>query len=250
LKLFAFLFVVIISSVMCEFTQQVETLQEIEDDEGTRVAETVAAIDLTGTAGAPPTETPFPPTPTPTDVPPTLTATPLNTPDLAVLALLSLTDPAGDSAICATGATVDDPAVDILTIDIFDPASVGSDWTGWLARVGMGAPADETFEEDWSAALLLAHAPLGATGYDFILNETHAMTRTVGIVDPGSGQVISDTHTASYIDDTGSVWFQLPENVAHLQLASFHLPSEDMPADQKRCDVAPNESAYTLELPE
>jgi hypothetical protein len=252
LKLFAFLFVVIISSVMCEFTQQVETLQEIEDDEGTRVAETVAAIDLTGTAGAPPTETLFPPTPTPTFAPPTPTPTaipPTSTPDLAVLALLSLTDPAGDSAICATGATVDDPAVDILTIEVFDPAAIGSDWTGWLARVGMGAPADETFENDWSGALLMAHAPLGATGYDFIINQTHAVTLTIGVIDPASGEVEPGSEGRSYIDDEGSVWFQLPPDVGYIQIASFHLPSEDMPDDQKRCDVAPNESAYTLELP-
>ena len=252
LKLFAFLFVVIISSVMCEFTQQLETAERIENDDATRVAQTVAAIDLTATAGAPPTETPVPPTPTATDAPPTPTATavpPTSTPDLAILALLALTDPAGDSSICATGASVDDPAVDIQTIEVFDPATLGSDWAGWLARVGMGAPADETFENDFSGALLMAHAPLGATGYDFIINETHALTMTIGVIDPATGDVEPGSEGRSYIDDEGFVWFQLPPDVGYIQIAAFHLPSEDMPADQKRCDVAPNESAYTLELP-
>jgi hypothetical protein len=151
--------------------------------------------------------------------------------------------------VCATGASVDDPAVDILTIEVFDPAAVGSDWVGWLARVGMGAPADETFENDWSAALLLAHAPLGATGNDFIINETHAISVTVGVIDPVSGVVEPGSEGRSYTDDDGFVWFQLPANVGRIQIASYHLPSQDMPEDQKRCDVAPDGSAFTLDLP-
>ena len=42
----------------------------------------------------------------------------------------------------------------------------------------------------------------------------------------------------------------MPENAAFLQVSSFHLPFPDMAQEEKRCDVAPDESAYTLNLPD
>jgi hypothetical protein len=251
LKLFAFLFSVVASSVVCAGEQDIERLQDLEEDDATRVAETVQAIHLTETAvaGLPPapTDTPIPPTETPTEPPPTLT--PTATLDLSALAALLHTDPAGDTQLCSSGAGVEDPAVDILTVEFYEPAAVGSDWTGWLARIGLGAPANETYANDYSAAVRAAYASPGDQAYTFIINEIHDTTTKVGQYDPTTGVVVTGTQTTSYIDDSGYVWFQLPPEVIVLQVASFHTPTANLPPEQTRCDVAPTTGAFTLDLP-
>lgn len=252
--LFAFLFAVVASSVFCATGQDVERLQDLANEESTRVAITVAAVETSAAGGVVvPSDTPILHTATPTTVPPTPTATATHTPvvppDLSGLAIVSLTDPAGDAFICNTGAPVDDPAVDVQTVEVFDPAVFGSDFVGYLIRVGLGASAADTFANDYSAALLAAFQVQNSTTYTVAINEIHADVTKVGVLDLTSGGVISDTQNITTIDEAGYIFFQVPANVAALQFQMFHTPTQDTPIEEKRCDLAPDEQVYELTFP-
>lgn len=208
--------------------------------------ETQEAGDLTGTAEeatrlAPtPSETPVPPTPSETA---TLTLHPL------IAEALRLTDPQGDVFLCGSGAPVGDPAVDIVTIDVFEPSAFDSDHDGWLLRVGLDGPANLTFADDWSFSVLAIYYAAGSSEPAILINEIHDATRTMGIRDLVNGGAIPGTEHLTYTDDMGSVWFAVPRGITTLQFESYHLASEEQPLDQVACDLAPDGAPYTLDLP-
>lgn len=95
---------------------------------------------------------------------------------------------------------MDDTAVEILSINFYDPVPLGSSYQGWFMRVELGAPADVTFGEDWSAALLTAHAAPGATAYTLTLYEIHDSHLRQGTLDD-SGQSVITPNVDDYILD-------------------------------------------------
>lgn len=140
-------------------------------------------------------------------------------------------------------------SVDILSVNVYDPQSLGATHQNYLARVELGAPANITFANDWSASVLAAHAPSGAPGYTLIVYEIHADQFTQGTFDESNQAILPDTAGNTFIDDQGNLWFVIPPDTMFMQFASFHTPTEDLPPEQKRCDIAPNDGEYTLHLP-
>ncbi len=245
---------VVFSSLMCNIDSR-EADRELEAQNMTSVAleATRFSGQLTQTAAAAATDTPtlHPPTDTPTPAPTNTSVPPTSTPLFSNLpeALFALSDPTGDPALCATGATVDDPAVDIIAVEVYDPADLGFDHDGLLARITLGMPADLTFANDWSAALLGAFAPTGAITYTVKINETHNGEVRLGQVDNTTGEVLPGTEGDTFFDPHGHIWFLLPADTSFMQFASFHSPETDMPPEEKRCDVAPDSGLFTLTPP-
>ena len=251
--------VLMMTSLMCDFPDSRESDQLLESQNMTSIAREATRFsqDLTATAQAQitpsatdsptaiPTDTPLPPEPT------TLPDLEIGSPDFTNLppALISYTDPSGDVTNCESGAVVDDPAADIVSVEIFESRVLEIPDEGFLARVGLAVPANETFLIDWSAALLAAMAPQGSSVYTYTINEIHANVTTVGVLDPDGAGILSGTDTRSFIDELGFVWFLLGQDPGFLQISSFHLPSEDLPLEEKHCGIAPNDSVYVLELP-
>jgi hypothetical protein len=149
----------------------------------------------------------------------------------------SVTDPSGDTYFCSTGGGFGDPAADIFGIHIYDPQSLGA------------IPANTTFMNDWSASVMVAFAAPGASAYTITYNEIHAGQSTQGTLDETGQAILPGTADRTFIDDLGNIWFLVPQNTTFMQVASFHTPTEDLPPEQKRCDVAPNHDVYTLDLP-
>lgn len=201
-----------------------------------------ASITPSSTPSPTATSTPFPPTDTPDRR--NYTFDSLNLPP----AVFSFTDPSGDTYFCTGGDPVTDPAVDILSVMVFDPQSLGSTLQGWLTRVELGAPAHVTFDVDWSGAVLGGFAPLGATEYSFTINEDHAGIAKTGVLSFDLQTVLPSTANNTFIDDQGNVWFLMPSDTTYVYISSFHLPTHDLPPDEKRCDIAPDAEAYALDL--
>lgn len=247
---------VVMSSMFCDVldTRESDALLEAQNMTSIAVEATRFSRNLTETAQASitPSTTPSPaPTSTDTPVPPTNTSVPSDTPVPTDLpsAIFVATDPSGDSYLCDSNTSVDDAAVDIQSVMVYDPPLWGSDHDGWLVRVGLGAPANLTFANDYSAALLGAFAAPGAAAYTVTVNEVHASQTTIGILDESFQNILPDTADRSYIDDQGNIWFLIPRDTMFMQFQSFHTPTEDLPPDQKRCDTAPDEDVYTFALP-
>ena len=158
-------------------------------------------------------------------------------------------DPSGDTYLCVSGESVNDPAVDIKSIMIYDPQSLGSTHQDWFARVELDRPANVTFANDWSASVVAAFAPLGASAYTFTINQVHAGQRTQGTFDESGNTVLPNSADNTFIDDQGNIWFLMPDDIAFIQISSFHTPDENLPPGQKRCDIAPNDGVYTLDMP-
>lgn len=213
--------------------QVAQDLAEEMTSAAARTAAAKARSSSTPTHTPPPSETPRADTPTPMPVDPPVFAA---------------TDPPGDAYLCASGDAVDDSAVDILGLAIYEPSAWGSDHDGWLARIELGVPANQTFAEDWSASVLLAYAPAGATAYTLTVIEVHAGESTMGTFDAALQSILPDTADRVYLGDEGYVWYLIPRETTYLGIQSFHTPSEDLPPDQKRCDVAPDQDQYTLEF--
>jgi hypothetical protein len=249
---------VVISSLMCELdTRESDQLLESQNLTSVALEATRFSVDLTATAAAqlPPSSTPLPPaTETPALPPPSATTAPdaeIGGLDLANLppALVSHSDPTADVVICETGQQVDDPAADIVSVEIFEASILEIDDGGFMARIGLAAPANETYLLDWSASLLAAVAPQSSSTYTYTLNEIHADVSTVGVIDPSGAGMVSGTEANSFIDDQGFIWVHLGSDLGFLHIQSFHLPSADLPPEEKRCDVAPDESVFVINLP-
>jgi hypothetical protein len=258
------------SSLMCNTFDTRESDAELEAQNMTAVAEEATRFsrNVTETAQASitptitPTSTGFATqtitptstsaaTPTPTGLPAAATAErPNYTFDSNNLpaAVFSVTDPSGDTYWCESGGSFGDPAVDILSINIYDPQSLGATHQFWLVRVELGMPVNTTFANDWSGSVLVAYAAPGAPAYTITYNEIHAGHITQGTLDASGQAILPGTADNTFIDDQGNVWFLVPEDTLYMQAASFHTPTEDLPPDQKRCDVAPNQDVYTLDL--
>jgi hypothetical protein len=235
---------VVMSTVVCDVldTRESDALLEAQNMTSIAAEATRFARDLSETAQA--SITPLP-TATDTPLPPAVASAPTDLPP----AIFAMTDPSGDTFLCDSGQSVDDAAVDILSVMVFDPPLWDSDHDGWLARVELGAPAGQTFADDWSASLLAAFAAEGAPAFTATVNEVHAGETTIGTVDENFEDILPGTAERSYIDEQGNIWFLLPRDTLFMQFASFHTPTEDLPPEQKRCDTAPDEGPYTLELP-
>ena len=149
-------------------------------------------------------------------------------------------DGGGDTYLCETGETVDDRAVDILTVNVFEPSLVGSDHDGYLVRVELGDGADKTFANDWSFSLNLAVASPGETAYTIIINEIHAGVVSRGTLDETGQNIVPGTEHLTYIDDQGNIWYLIPRETTFMQIASFNTPTDDLPPEEKRCDLYPD----------
>ena len=259
LSLLAFSASLLISTLMCDIPGSSERsdddiLLESQNMTSIAVEATRFSRNLTETAQASitptTTSTPTPAgtaTPTSTSPPdrPNYTFDSLNLPP----PVFSMTDLSGDTYVCASGNSVNDPAVDILSVNVYDPQSLGATHSNYLTRVELGVPANITFANDWSASVLAAHAPSGAPAYTLIVYEIHAGQHTQGTLDESGQTILPNSANSSFIDDQGNIWFLMPPDTMFMQFASFHLPSEDLPPEQKRCDIAPNDGEYTLDLP-
>jgi hypothetical protein len=250
----------LISAVMCDVldTRESDALLEAQNMTSIAAEATRFSGNLTETAEASITPSPQPsststapatstPEPVVTSAPdgPNYTFDSLNLPD----AVFSMTDPSGDSYVCANGEPVDDPAVDIMSVNIYDPQLLGATHQNWFVRVELGVPTNETFANDWSGSVLVAFAASGAAAYTITINEIHAGEVTKGTLDESGQSILPGTGDSTFIDDQGNIWFLIPEDTTFLQFASFHLPTEDLSPEQKRCDLAPNEDVYTVHLP-
>lgn len=276
LSLVAFSVSLLFSSLMCSLPGDREEDERRESDQllqqdMTRVAEEATRLshEATETAqasitpSAQPTHTPTAP-PTSTGLP-TSTGVPTSTPPLPAAtsdgsyytfdsndlpaSMFSVTDPSGDSYWCESGGSFGDPAVDILGIHVYDPQSLGATHHNWYVLVELGVPANTTFTNDWSASVLVAFAAPGASAYTITYNEIHAGHSTQGTLDESGQAILPGTAGNTFIDDLGNIWFVIPADTMFMQVASFHTPTEDLPPEQKRCDVAPNHDVYTLDLP-
>lgn len=256
LSLLGFSATLVLSSMLCNtevFPEVLPIDQDIFDeneraviadaatDDARRITETaLASITPSVTPTSIPTDTP---TPTPSQTP----EPPATVPD-DLHAIFSATDEAGDTYLCDTGETVDDRAVDIIIVEVFDPSSVGSDHDGLLVRVEFGDPAIQTYTNDWSFSLNGAFASPGETVYTIIINEIHAGVISKGTLNETGQNILSGTQDRTYIDEQGNIWFLIPGETTFIQIASFHTPTDDLPPEQKRRDLAPSDgTVYTIQ---
>ena len=209
LSLLAFSASLLISTLMCDVPGSSESDALLEAQNMTSIAleATRFSRNLTETAqalitpSATPTSTPFPPTDTPDR--PNYTFDSLNLPP----PVFSMTDLSGDTYLCVNGVSVNDPAVDITTIMVFDPQSLGSTHQGWFARVELGIPANITFANDWSGSLIAGFASVGAPAYTFTVNEMHMGQHTRGTLDESGQTILPGTAESTFIDDQETFGF-------------------------------------------
>ena len=214
LSLLAFSASLLISTLMCDVPGSSESDPLLEAQSMTSIAleATRFSRNLTETAQASitptATSTPTPSgttTPVPTSTPnrPNSTFDSLNLPP----PVFSMTDLSGDTYLCVNGVSVNDPAVDITTIMVFDPQSLGSTHQGWFARVELGIPANITFANDWSGSLIAGFASVGAPAYTFTVNEMHMGQHTRGTLDESGQTILPGTAESTFIDDQETFGF-------------------------------------------
>jgi len=161
------------------------------------------------------------PTPTPTPTP-TITAAPTPSPTSGTAsddddALLEFSDPKDDATDCATGAAVDDPAVEISGVNV---RKVGDDIEVEVATV---QSPTKSFEEAYSMAIILL-----LFGYEG-LAEFHAGLGKQGQTD-SNGNVIPGTEDSVTVTDD-AVTFVVPDGGSIpkgsiLEVMAFHAETE------------------------
>ena len=156
------------------------------------------------------------PTPTPT---PMITAAPTPSPTSDTASdpdVIELSDPKGDATDCATGAAVDDPAVDISGVNV---SKVGE--TIMVEVVPVQSP--ETSLEDFSFAIIVLL--FGFEG----LAEIHAGLLREGFIDSGGSIIAGSEGQVTWTD--GGVGFTFPNGDSipkgsPLEIRAFHTETE------------------------
>ena len=231
-----------------------EVLERLRDEReaNDRLATLNADRTATAQASITPSVTPIPTaTPTPTVTPAAVTHTPIptSTPEPTTLAagelpaaLFSVRDGGGDTYLCETGEPVNDPPVDIIEVTVIETQD------GLLVLVEFDDPADLTYANDWSFSTNLAFASPGETVYTIMKNEIHDGVVSKGILDETGKNILLGTENFASIDEQGNVTFLIPRETTFMQIASFNTPTEDLPPEQIRCDLAPNDgTVYTIQ---
>lgn len=203
----------------------------------------------------PPTHTSLPPTDTPTNTP---TATPIVT-VAPPLSFVTLPETEGDATVCDTQNSVDDPEVDIATVQVaYQPNQL-------LFSVNMKLPLVTDYSFAVAVSLLLQNQPRT------YLWEIHDTAYRIGQLDYQTGEMMSETSGNVVIDhdrEAGKVNFSvplthtttissnhptiiisstttIPATANQLYIASFHTPQVNA---AKNCDTV-GPYSFTVGVP-
>ena len=220
---------VMMSTVVCELSAS-EVL-----DEPIRIQRTATreAQQTETTVAATKTTLVITPTITPTA---TLTVVPVSLP-----AIFIISDPSDDANFCGEHSQADDPAVDILSVAIYAPASSGSDHNGWMTQVELGVPANITFANDHILTVKAIIQVEGETENTYMLIETNANNIKMGVCSNMSCQImLPGTGHLTFIDDEGKTWFLIPLNSVFVTITTAHFSEIGQPTLCDNIDVPIN----------
>ena len=163
--------------------------------------------------------------------------TPSPTPAKLHDSVFFITDPQGNTYICGSTESAVMLGADILSLQVLEPAAVGSDHHGWLLRVELGAPADETMANFFSFGVKGEFQVGEESEHPYLLNEGHANNHKKGVCSDSTCQnMVPGTEDLTWIDDPGRINFLIPFDTRQFILYSFGLPTE---GGQVACDNLP-----------
>lgn len=193
------------------FNEAVDELIE-ESKERARNNTTATARSETETAQAKITETP---SPVPVILPPPV---------------FSIDDPEGDTTNCQTGESVDNPGVDLLGADFYEPASFDPDYVGWMALIQFGAFADLSLLDNYSFSLVAKFQVKDKSMLVVLIFEKHADEIKIGVLDESGQNIVPGTEGQVTIDDQGRIRLLFPRDAQQFIFNSYLAPEEgDLP---------------------
>ena len=94
-----------------------------------------------------------------------------------------------------------------------------------------------------------AFASPGEAAYTIYIYEIHDGVVSKGTLDESGKNLSPGTEHLIYTDEEGRVAFLIPRETTFMQIASFNTPTEDLPPEEKSCDVAPSDGTVVYTIP-